>query len=120
MKVDEKFLGKNLLRNKGDILIGRNAVKEAILSGREINSILLAAGSKQGALGGIFRLAKEQKIPVKEVNAKKLELLCDTTTHQGIIAMVAAHKHATVDEILDVAKQKNESPFIIILDGIPY
>ncbi len=104
--------------NHSDVLIGKNAVKEALLAGREIDSILVSQGVRQSSIGSILKKAKELKIPVKETNNKKLDFLAGTDNHQGIVAMVAAYTYATVEEILEVAKQKNEPPFIVILDGI--
>lgn len=110
----EKYSAKN----QEEMLIGRNAVREALRSGREIDSILVAAGSRRGALNDILKKAKELKIPVKESDSKRLDLLCENASHQGIIAMVAAHEYSTVEDILDIASQKNDPPFIVIADGI--
>ena len=110
----EKYSSKN----QEEMLVGRNAVKEALRSGREIDSLLVAAGSRRGALNDILRKAKELKIPVKEVDSKRLDILCGNASHQGIIAMVAAHEYSTIEDILHIASQKNEPPFIVIADGI--
>lgn len=110
----EKYSAKN----QEEMLFGRNAVREALRSGREIDSVLVAAGSRRGALNDILKKAKELKIPVKESDSKRLDLLCENASHQGIIAMVAAHEYSTVEDILDIASQKNEPHFIVIADGI--
>ncbi len=105
-------------KNQEEMLIGRNAIREALRSGRKIDSILIATGSRRGSLNDILKKAKELKIPVKEADNKRLDFLCGKASHQGIIAMVAAHEYSTVDDILDIALQKNEPPFVVIADGI--
>lgn len=105
-------------KNQEELLIGRNAIREALRSGREIDSILIAAGSRKCSLNDVLKKAKELRIPVKEADNKRLDFLCCKASHQGIIAMVAAHEYSTVDDILDIASQKNETPFIVIADGI--
>ena len=108
----------NLKSNKSEFIIGKNSVKEALVAKRNINSILVAKNTKSSSLKSIVYAAKELKIPVKEVEYKKLDSLCENASHQGIIATVAAQKYSSVDEIFEVAAQKNEPPFIIIADEI--
>lgn len=101
-----------------DIIAGRNCVKEALNSGRAIESLLIAKGSKSGTTGSLTALAKEKGIPVKEVDSKKLDFLCGGAVHQGIAAMAAVKEYSTVEDIFETAKQRGESPFIIVLDEI--
>lgn len=108
----------NLLKTQNEIIIGRNPIKEALVANRSIDSILISKGAHKSSLVSIIKMAKELKIPIKEVDNKKLDFLCENANHQGIIAMVAAHKYASIDEIFDVAAQKNEPPFIIVADEI--
>lgn len=112
------ILESNLLKTQSEIIIGRNPIKEALVANRSIDSILISKSAHKSSLGIIIKMAKELKIPIKEVDNKKLDFLCENANHQGIIAMVAAHKYASVDEIFDVAAQKNEPPFIIVADEI--
>ena len=105
-------------KNQNEMIMGRNAIREAMLAGREVDSILLAKGTRNGAINSILKKAKELRIPVKETDNKKLDLLCGNARHQGIIAMVAAHEYSTIEDIFNAAKQKNEPPFIVIADGI--
>lgn len=104
--------------DRSDLIIGRNAAKEALKSGRAIDSVLVARGEKTGALPPIIAECRERGIPVKEVDPKKLDFMCGHGNHQGIIMTAAAHEYATVDEILAAAREKNEPPFIIICDSI--
>ncbi|MDQ5983299.1 MAG: putative TrmH family tRNA/rRNA methyltransferase [Eubacteriales bacterium SKADARSKE-1] len=101
-----------------DLIVGRNVVKEALISGREIEYIMVSKGEKKGSIVQIILLAKKHGIIIKEVDNKKLDFLSPLVPHQGIAALVSAHKYSTVDDILNVAVEKNEPAFIIIADGI--
>ena len=103
---------------RDDLIIGRNAAKEALQSGRAIDSVLVANGEKTGALPPIIAQCRDRGIPVKEVDRKKLDFMCGHGNHQGIIMLAAAHEYASVDDILNAAREKNEPPFIIICDSI--
>lgn len=105
-------------KTPGEIIIGKNSVKEAFFAGRNIDSILIASNIRKSSVAGILQKAKELKIPIKEVDPKKLDSLCNNANHQGIIATVAAHRYFSVDDILDVAAQKDEPPFVIVADEI--
>lgn len=108
----------NLIKNQNEIIIGRNPVKEALIAKRNIDSILISKSAHKNSLGNIIKMAKKLKIPIKEVDNKKLDSLCENANHQGTIAMVAAYKYASIEDIFDVAAQKYEPPFIIIADEI--
>ncbi len=101
-----------------DIIVGRNCVKEALNSGRAIESLLVARGSKGGATGVLVAMAKDKGIPVKEVDSKKLDYMCGGAVHQGVAAMASVKEYATLDDIFADAQQKGEQPFIIVLDEI--
>ncbi len=115
--MNETFDNKTSAQHN-DIVAGRNAVKEAIVSGRAIDSIMIAKGERQGSLYSIIELAKKQGIPIREVAPIKLDTLCPGGRHQGICAMTAAHEYAEVEDIFALAQERGESPFIIIADGI--
>ena len=100
-----------------DIIIGRNPVYEALKSKRPIINIMIAKG-KEGALAHIIALAKKQDIVIKEVDAKKLDYMTGSAVHQGVCAVCAVKEYSTVDDILKLAEEKGEAPFIIILDEI--
>lgn len=103
---------------KPDLIIGRNAVAEALRSGREIDSLLIARGERSGSLGKLIAQCREKGVVVKEVDKKKLDYLCGEGNHQGVAAYVAAHEYASVDDIFNAAQAKNEKPFIIVCDEI--
>ncbi len=97
---------------------GRNAVMELIESGKDINKIFVQSGERHGSINKIIAKAKENKIVISEVSKKTLDDMSETHNHQGIIASVPPFDYAEVEDILSLAKEKNEDPFIIILDGI--
>lgn len=85
---------------KDDIIIGRNAVAEALRSGRTVDSILVARGDRSGTLGKIIGECRERGIVVKEADARKLDYLCGHSNHQGIVAFTAVHEYASIEDIL--------------------
>lgn len=101
-----------------DLVEGRNAVIELLKSEKTIEQIMVAKGTTEGSINKIFGLAKDKKVVVKEVDRKKLDLLSETGSHQGVIAIITPYNYSTVEEILTLAKEKNENPFIIILDEL--
>lgn len=101
-----------------DKIYGFNPVIEALESGSEIDKILLKDGIKHSKASKITALAKERKIPFQFVNQNKLDTLSEGGNHQGVVAFSAVHKYYTIDEILEYAAEKNEPPFIVILDSI--
>lgn len=103
---------------KPDVIAGRNPVSEAIRSGRPIDKILVARGEKTGAVVGILAKAREKQIPVKEADRVKLDFLSGSAPHQGIIALAAAKEYSTVEDILAYAAEKDEPPFLVILDEL--
>ncbi|MCM0650358.1 23S rRNA (guanosine(2251)-2'-O)-methyltransferase RlmB [Clostridium swellfunianum] len=101
-----------------DLIEGRNAVIEALKSDRTIEQILIAKGDIEGSVNLILGLAKEKKIVIKEVDRKKLDNMSISKAHQGVIAIVTPYKYFQVEDILNYADEKNEKPFLIILDEI--
>ena len=103
---------------KPDLLIGRNAVTEALKSDREIDTLILMRNNNNPALSRLASMAKEKGAVVKEVDSKKLDFMCGGANHQGVAAYVAAHEYSSVDEILAYAEEKGEVPFIVVCDEI--
>lgn len=101
-----------------DIVEGRNAVLELLNSDRDINKIFVQAGEKHGSINKIIAIAKENKVVVTEVEKSKLDFMSKENNHQGVIAVVPPFNYCEVEDILEVAKQRNEDAFILILDGI--
>ena len=99
-----------------NLLAGRNPIREALKSGRDIEKLLVMRGELSGSARQIVQMAREAHIPVQEVDKARLDALAPN--HQGMIAFASAYAYATVDEILQVSKERGEAPFIIVLDGI--
>ena len=97
---------------------GRNAVIEAIRSGQSIDRIYVLDGCNDGPVSTIKREAKKKGIYIKYVDKIRLDHMSETKSHQGVIAEIAFSHYASVDDILNKAKEKGEDPFIFILDGI--
>lgn len=103
---------------KNELIEGRNAVTEALRSGRPIEKIYIAKGETDKALGFIASSARDKGFVVVEADRKKLDFMSETKAHQGVIAVVGAKEYCTVDDILAYAEEKGEPPFIIICDEI--
>ncbi len=100
-------------------LEGRNAVLEALRSGRDIDRLLIQEGAHDNALGSIIREAEKHKeTKVEFVSRKRLDDISESGRHQGVIAFAAAYNYAEVEDILKNAEAKNEDPLIFVLDGI--
>ncbi len=97
---------------------GRNAVLEAFRSGKTIDKLFVLDGCKDGPVQTILKEAKKHDTIVNFVAKERLDQLSETKKHQGVIAMAAAYEYATVEDILQNAKDKGEAPFIILLDNI--
>ena len=97
---------------------GRNAVIEAYRAGRPIDKLFILDGCQDGPILTIKREAKAKQTPVKFITKERLDQLSETGKHQGVIAYAAAYEYATVEEILDNARQKGEAPFLFLLDNI--
>ncbi len=97
---------------------GRNAVIEAYRSGRTIDKLFILDGCQDGPVMTIKREAKKQNTLVKFVTKERLDQMSETGKHQGVIAYAAAYEYAEVEDILLAAKEKNEPPFLFLLDNI--
>lgn len=101
-----------------DVLIGRNAVIEAIRSGRGINKLLIADGDKEGSVKEVISLAKEQGIVIQFVERSKIEGIAGGLRHQGVLAYVAPVAYSDLETILQAAENKGEAPFLLLLDEL--
>lgn len=97
---------------------GRNAVIEAFRAGKPIDKLFLLDGAQDGPIQTIKREARKQDTIVKFVSNERLDQMSETGKHQGVIAYAAAYTYAEVEDILAAAREKNEPPFIILLDNI--
>ncbi len=101
-----------------DLIEGRNALTEALRSGRTIDKLYVAEGSTDRSLARLAAQAKEAGAVVVPTDRRKLDQMSPTGAHQGVIAAVAAHEYATVDEILELAASRGEPPLIVICDEL--
>ena len=97
---------------------GRNAVLEAFRSGKTIDKLFVLDGCQDGPVKTITREARKQATIINYVAKERLDQLSETGKHQGVIAFAAAYKYAEVEDILELAREKGEPPFLFILDGI--
>ena len=97
---------------------GRNAVIEAFRAGKTIDKLFVLDGCQDGPVRTILRDAKKTDCIVNFVKKERLDQMSETGKHQGVIAYAAAYEYGTVEEMLENAKQKNEQPFLILLDNI--
>ena len=104
------------------LVIGRNAVRELLKSGRAVDKILVRRGDREGSIVVIAAEAIERGIPVIEVEKAKLDAMTGFAPHQGVVAMAAEKEYCDVDDILKLAEERGEPVLIAISDGItdPY
>ena len=101
-----------------NVIFGRNAVKELLASGRDIEKIYIQNGDREGSVNVLLGIASERKLPIHDVDRTKLDSISCGAHHQGIVAIAAERNYATIDDIFAYAEEKGEPPFIIILDGV--
>ena len=101
-----------------NIIAGRNPVMEALKAGTIIEKVVILAGVRGAVIEKIQGMAKRNRVPCVEVGKQKFRDLVSDTTTQGVVAIVGTKAYVEVDDILAVAKQRNEKPFILILDEI--
>lgn len=104
--------------DRDDIIEGRNAVVEALRAGRVIDKIFIQKGETDKTLGHIASRAREAGIVVVDADKRKLDNMSQTHSHQGVIALAAIREYCTVEDILAIAKERGEPPFIVICDEL--
>ncbi len=100
------------------MVYGRNAVKELIGSGRDVEKIYVQTGEREGSINVLIGEASARKIPIIEYDKARLDRMCAGGRHQGIAAIAAEHNYSSVEEILEYARSRGEAPFVVILDGV--
>lgn len=103
---------------KNDIIEGRNAVIEALRVGRSIDKIFIAKGETDKTLGHIASKAREAGIVVVDADRRKLDNMSVTHAHQGVIALIGVNEYCTVEDILSLAEDRGEAPFVIVCDEV--
>ncbi len=100
------------------LVVGRNAVRELLKSGRSVDKIFVQKGEREGSIVVLVSEAISRHIPIVECEKAKLDKMTASAAHQGIVAMAAEKEYCSVDDILAIAEERGERPFIIIADGI--
>jgi len=100
------------------VIEGRNAVIEALRAGVTIDKIFILKGETDATLGHIASTAREAGIVVVDADRRKLDNMSRTHSHQGVIAQAAVREYATVDDILNAAREKGEKPLIVVCDEL--
>ena len=101
---------------RDNLLLGRNPIREAIRSGRDIEKLLVQRGELSGSAREIVQMAREAHIIVQEVDKARLDEIAPH--HQGMLAFASAYQYSTVEAMLDTAAQRGQEPFLILLDGV--
>ena len=119
-KTDRRFKPKEEKEEKvfEDQVEGRNAVIELLESKKDINKIYVTKGEKNGSIGKIIAMAKEEKVIVVEKDRRQMEEMAQSENFQGVIAIVPPFEYCEVEDILQYAEEREENPFVLILDGI--
>ena len=118
MEDKEAKIEQDLERIFDDQIEGRNAVLELLESDKDINKIYITRGELKGSINKIVAIANEKKVIIVEKDKKQMDMMAQTENYQGVIAVVPPYEYVDVEDILEVAKERNEDPFILILDGI--
>lgn len=100
------------------IVVGRNAVRELLKSDRSVDKIYVRKGDREGSITVLIAEASNKNIPIIEVEAQKLDALAEGANHQGIVALASMKEYSTIDDMLDLANERNEKPLIVICDSI--
>lgn len=108
---DKKNMNENIIE-------GRNAVLEAFRAGKPVDKLFVLDGCQDGPVRTIVREARKHDTRINFVDKERLSQLSETGRHQGVIAYAAAYEYAEVEDMLKLAKEKGEDPFLIILDNI--
>lgn len=101
-----------------NVICGRNAVRELLASGRDIEKIYVQSGEREGSINLLIGQAAERKIRIDDADRRKLDELSRGERHQGIVAIAAGRNYSSIDEILEYAESKGEKPFVVVLDGV--
>lgn len=113
-----KEMNENYEESKSLVIEGRNAVLEALRSGKPMDKLYILDGCQDGPICTIVREAKKHDVILQFVTKERLNQLSETGKHQGVIAHAAAYEYAQVEDMLELAKSRGEDPFIFLLDNI--
>ena len=101
-----------------DVVVGRNAVTEALKSGRTVNRLLVAEHDTQGSIREIVNLARESGAVVETVPRSQIESAAKGFRHQGVLAYTSPVDYTPLEDILDAAQSRDGAPFLLLLDEL--
>ena len=113
-----KFEERSVEEIPESVIVGRNAVRELLKTDRAVDKLFVQRGEREGSIVVIVAEAVEKKIPIVEVDKARLDKMSGGAHHQGVLAMAAEKEYSTVDDILEIARERGEKPLIVISDGI--
>lgn len=105
-------------KDYNDQIEGRNSVLELLESQKDINKIFITKGERHGSINKIIAIAKEKGIILVEKDKRQMDEIAQNQNYQGVIAIVPPYEYCEIEDILEVAKERKEEPFVLILDGI--
>jgi len=100
------------------LVYGRNSVRELLKSERTVDKLYIVKGVREGSISYIAEMAIEKRIPIVEIEKQKLDNMCKGANHQSVAALAAAKEYSSIDDMIEIAKQRGEKPLIVILDGV--
>ncbi|MCL1858608.1 MAG: 23S rRNA (guanosine(2251)-2'-O)-methyltransferase RlmB [Oscillospiraceae bacterium] len=115
---DINIIVSSVEQEDSGMVYGRNAVIELIKSDKPIDKLFVQSGQREGSITMIFAEAVKRSIPIIEVEKVKLDSMINNSAHQGVIALASEKEYCSVDDILQIAEDRNEKPFILIADKI--
>ncbi len=100
------------------VVIGRNAVRELLMGGRDVDKLYITSGEKEGSINQLLGIAAERGIPITECDRTRLDTIAKGGRHQGIIAIAAERNYSSIEEIIEYARERGEPPFVVVCDGV--
>ncbi len=100
------------------VIVGRNPVMELLKSGRDVEKLYIQKGEREGSITKIFAEAKKRGIVISEVDKKRLDELSFGNAHQGVAAIASSVEYKTIEQIVEIAREKGEKPLIVVCDGV--
>lgn len=117
-KKESVIIDKDHEKKFDDQVEGRNSVLELLESEKDINKIYITKGERHGSINKIIGIAREKKIIIVEKDKRQMDEMAQNQNYQGVIAIVPPFEYCEIEDILKKSKEKNEDPFVLILDGI--
>ena len=118
MENKRRNFAKPAQETDGTVIVGRNPIMELINSGKDVEKLYIQRGEREGSITKFFAEAKKRGIVITEVDKKRLDELALGNAHQGVAAIVSSVEYKTVEELVNIAREKGEAPLIVVCDGV--